>query len=164
MNFMLIYWRRQKEPERRKYPQRAAARMAPHLSSKSGDQAKPASSTCHCLLTGFILFENWKHFSYFDHWCSNRLPSSPCFLGSTALCLRAILTAGKFLVMHLYLISSVTRWENHCCGAYNPVQHLVPRTQILAQFGPPKKRVNFDICNRRHKWVYCVLTVSIWHT
>ena len=34
--------------------------------------------------------------------------------------------------------------------------NLVPRTQILFQFGPPKKRVNFDICNRRHKWVYCV--------
>ena len=34
--------------------------------------------------------------------------------------------------------------------------NLVPRTQILGQFGPPKKRVNFDICNRRHKWVYCV--------
>ena len=123
MNFMLIYWRRKKGPERRKYPQRAAARMAPHLSSKSGDQAKPASSTCHCLLTGFVLFENWKYFSYFDHWCSNRLPSSPCFLGSTALCLRAILTAGKFLVMHLNLLSSVTRWENHCCGVYNLLQY-----------------------------------------
>ena len=33
---------------------------------------------------------------------------------------------------------------------------LVPRTQILGQFGPPKKCVNFDICNRRNKWVYCV--------
>ena len=38
--------------------------------------------------------------------------------------------------------------------------NLVPRTQVLGQFGPPKKRVNLDICNRRHKWVYCVLTVS----
>ena len=38
--------------------------------------------------------------------------------------------------------------------------NLVPRKQLLGQFGPPKKRVNFDICNRQHKWVYCVLTVS----
>ena len=33
---------------------------------------------------------------------------------------------------------------------------LVPLTQNLGQLGPPKKRVNFDICNRRHKWLYCV--------
>ena len=38
--------------------------------------------------------------------------------------------------------------------------NLVPRTQVLGQFGPPKKRVNFDLCIWRHKWVNCVLTVS----
>ena len=33
--------------------------------------------------------------------------------------------------------------------------NLVPRTQILGPFGSPKKRVNFDICNKRRKWVFC---------
>ena len=33
--------------------------------------------------------------------------------------------------------------------------NLVPRTQILGPFGPPKKRVNFDICNKQRKWVFC---------
>ena len=30
-----------------------------------------------------------------------------------------------------------------------------PRMQILGPFGPPNKRVNFDICNKRQKWVIC---------
>ena len=34
--------------------------------------------------------------------------------------------------------------------------NLEPYPQILGQLGPHKKRINFDICNRRHKWVYCV--------
>ena len=40
--------------------------------------------------------------------------------------------------------------------------NLVSCTQILDPFGPPKKRVNFDICNKRQKLVFC--DVSIWHT
>ena len=33
--------------------------------------------------------------------------------------------------------------------------NLVLPTHILGPFGPPKNRENFDICNKRPKWVFC---------
>ena len=33
--------------------------------------------------------------------------------------------------------------------------NLVPCMQILGPFGPPKKRVNFNICNKWQKWIIC---------
>ena len=46
--------------------------------------------------------------------------------------------------------------ENLAPQSQSLKSNLVPCPQILGQFGPPKKRVNFDKCNRRHKWVYIV--------
>ena len=39
--------------------------------------------------------------------------------------------------------------------AQSSKSNLVHRTQILGSVGPPKKLVNFDICNKRQKWVFC---------
>ena len=36
---------------------------------------------------------------------------------------------------------------------------FVPRPEILGLLGPPKERLNFDPCNKRQKFVLCVLAI-----
>ena len=36
---------------------------------------------------------------------------------------------------------------------------LVPRPEILGLPAPPKERLNFDPCNKRQKFVFCVLSI-----
>ena len=56
-----------------------------------------------------------------------------------------------------YLPSSHCRLE--CRELGSPILKIDfgPR-RFWVSLVPPEKRVNFNICNRRHKWVYCVLT------
>ena len=61
-------------------------------------------------------------------------------------------------------VGSTVRYEamKLCTGSVGGAQssrsNLVPRTQILGPFGPPKKHVNFDLCNDRNGYF---VTVSI---
>ena len=36
---------------------------------------------------------------------------------------------------------------------------LVSRPEILGLLGPPKKRLNFNLCNKRQKCVFCVFSI-----
>ena len=102
-----------------------------------------------------LLLENWGHGfcegRSFFFICPSQRYLGQCRVGEVA----NVDIEGNVLMNFAELTNcSISIWSLLLTAQFIKL-NLVPRTQILGPFGPPKKRVNFDICNKRQKWVFC---------